>query len=59
MSQWDLVCEQEMMKNLAEMFFLLGVATGGVVSGVLSDKFGRKKMLFSSVVLQTIFGEFF
>lgn len=38
------------------MFFLLGVATGGVISGYLSDKFGRKKMLFISAVLQTIFG---
>lgn len=55
-SEWDLVCDNEVLKNVAEMFFLLGVATGGIVSGYLSDKFGRKKMLFISVVLQTIFG---
>lgn len=55
-SQWDLVCDNEVLKNVAEMFFLLGVATGGIVSGYLSDKFGRKKMLFISAVLQTIFG---
>lgn len=40
------------------MFFLVGVATGGVISGYLSDKFGRRTMLFISAVLQTIFGEF-
>lgn len=51
-----MVCEKEHLKNVAEMFFLLGVATGGVISGYLSDKFGRKKMLFISAVLQTIFG---
>lgn len=56
-SQWDLVCEKEHLKNVAEMFFLLGVATGGIISGYLSDKFGRKTMLFISAVLQTIFGE--
>lgn len=39
------------------MFFLVGVATGGIISGFLSDKFGRRTMLFISVVLQTIFGE--
>ncbi|XP_054725594.1 organic cation transporter protein [Anastrepha obliqua] len=55
-SQWDLVCDKEYFKNVAEMFFLLGVATGGILSGYLSDKFGRKKMLFISAVLQTIFG---
>ncbi|XP_016950318.1 organic cation transporter protein isoform X1 [Drosophila biarmipes] len=55
-SQWDLVCEKEHLKNVAEMFFLLGVATGGIISGYLSDKFGRKTMLFISAVLQTIFG---
>lgn len=40
------------------MFFLLGVATGGIISGYLSDKFGRKTMLFNSAILQTIFGRF-
>lgn len=56
-SQWDLVCDKEYLKNVAEMFFLLGVATGGIISGYLSDKFGRKTMLFISAVLQTIFGK--
>lgn len=56
-SEWDLVCDKEYLKNVAEMFFLVGVATGGIISGYLSDRFGRKKMLFISVVLQTIFGE--
>ncbi|EDV92562.1 organic cation transporter protein isoform X2 [Drosophila grimshawi] len=55
-SQWDLVCDKEHLKNVAEMFFLLGVATGGIISGYLSDKFGRKTMLFISAILQTIFG---
>lgn len=56
-SEWNLVCDNEYLKNVAEMFFLVGVATGGIISGYLSDKFGRRTMLFLSVVLQTIFGE--
>lgn len=55
-SEWNLVCDKEYLKNVAEMFFLLGVATGGIISGYLSDKFGRKTMLFISAILQTIFG---
>lgn len=57
-SEWNLVCDKENLKNVAEMFFLVGVATGGIISGFLSDKFGRRTMLFISVVLQTIFGEY-
>lgn len=56
-SEWDLVCDNKNLKNVAEMFFLAGVATGGIISGYLSDRFGRKNMLFVSVFLQTIFGE--
>lgn len=56
MSEWNLVCENEYLKNVAEMFFLVGVATGGIISGYLSDKFGRRTMLFWSVIFQTIFG---
>lgn len=55
-SEWNLVCDNEYMKSVGEMFFLVGVATGGLISGYLSDKFGRKTMLFISVVFQTIFG---
>ncbi|KAJ6636445.1 Solute carrier family 22 member 21 [Pseudolycoriella hygida] len=55
-SEWNLVCDKESLKSVAEMFFLVGVATGGLISGYLSDKFGRRTMLFISVVLQTIFG---
>lgn len=56
-SEWNLVCDSEYLKNVAEMFFLVGVATGGIISGYLSDKFGRRTMLFWSVIFQTIFGE--
>lgn len=40
------------------MIFLIGVATGGIISGMLSDKFGRKKMLFISAVFQSFFGKY-
>lgn len=55
-SEWNLVCDSEYLKNVAEMFFLVGVASGGIISGYLSDKFGRRTMLFWSVIFQTIFG---
>lgn len=57
-SEWNLVCDSSYLKTFAETVFLLGVASGGVISGYLSDRFGRKRLLFLSVVLQTIFGKF-
>ncbi|GLV31841.1 uncharacterized protein CBL_07601 [Carabus blaptoides fortunei] len=55
-SEWSLVCERKQLNNIAEMVFLGGVALGGLVSGVISDKYGRKRTLMASVFLQTIIG---
>lgn len=57
MSEWNLVCDSEYLKIVGEMVFLVGVASGGVISGYLSDRFGRKMMLFSSAIFQTLFGK--
>lgn len=57
-SEWNLVCDKKYLKIVAEMIFLMGVATGGIISGMLSDKFGRKKMLFISAMFQSFFGKY-
>lgn len=41
---------------MAEMVFLAGVALGGLVSGIISDKYGRKKTLMTSIFLQALLG---
>lgn len=38
------------------MVFLAGVALGGLVSGVISDKCGRKRTLMTSIFLQALLG---
>lgn len=58
-NEWNLVCDKKYLKIVAEMIFLMGVATGGIISGMLSDKFGRKKMLFISATFQSFFGKQF
>lgn len=50
--KWSLVCDRAGMVNVAEMMFLAGVAIGGLVSGMVSDRFGRKRTLMGSLVLQ-------
>jgi hypothetical protein len=38
MFQWLLVCDRAELVNVAEMMFLAGVAVGGLVSGMVSDR---------------------
>ncbi|XP_063233832.1 organic cation transporter protein-like isoform X2 [Bacillus rossius redtenbacheri] len=51
-SEWDLVCDRQALPSVAEMMFLTGVALGGLISGMISDRFGRKTTLMGSLVLQ-------
>lgn len=55
-SEWSLVCKDAQLNNIGEMVFLAGVALGGLISGVVSDRYGRKRTLMISVLLQTIIG---
>ncbi|KAI5727113.1 hypothetical protein M8J76_014403 [Diaphorina citri] len=55
-SEWNLVCTRAHLKSLAEMMFLLGVAFGGFFSGLVSDRFGRKRALMGSLVCQLVLG---
>lgn len=56
-SEFNLVCDRENLTNISEMMFLVGIAFGGLVCGIISDKFGRKRTLMLSVLLQTVLGK--
>ncbi|XP_076258162.1 organic cation transporter protein-like isoform X1 [Rhynchophorus ferrugineus] len=55
-SDFNLVCDRKKLINLAEMMFLAGVAAGGLASGIISDKYGRKRTLLISVFMQCSLG---
>lgn len=55
-SEFNLVCDRKSLNSLSEMMFLGGVAIGGLICGILSDKYGRKKTLMASVFFQTLLG---
>ncbi|XP_034961302.1 organic cation/carnitine transporter 2 isoform X1 [Zootoca vivipara] len=54
-SEWDLVCENDWKAPLTTSSFFVGVLIGSFVSGQLSDRFGRKNVLFVTMGVQTGF----
>uniref|UniRef100_A0A8C0WXH8 Major facilitator superfamily (MFS) profile domain-containing protein n=1 Tax=Castor canadensis TaxID=51338 RepID=A0A8C0WXH8_CASCN len=53
--QWNLVCEDDWKPPLTISLFFVGVLVGSFISGQLSDRFGRKNVLFVTMGMQTGF----
>lgn len=57
-SEWNVVCEDATLLHFIEMCFLAGAAIGSLLSGTLSDEYGRRHTLMIVVALQAIIGEY-
>ncbi|XP_054833081.1 organic cation/carnitine transporter 2-like isoform X2 [Eublepharis macularius] len=55
-SEWNLVCDNDWKSPLTTSLFFVGVLVGSFMSGLLSDKFGRKNVMFATMGVQTGFG---
>ncbi|XP_077901874.1 solute carrier family 22 member 12 isoform X1 [Ictidomys tridecemlineatus] len=44
-TKWDLVCDSQFLKPMAQSIYLAGVLVGAAVCGHASDRFGRKRVL--------------
>ncbi|XP_029467965.1 solute carrier family 22 member 6-B-like isoform X2 [Rhinatrema bivittatum] len=55
-TEWDLVCDQRRMGQMAQSIYMLGVLVGAVVFGGLSDKFGRRSILIWSYLQMAVTG---
>ncbi|XP_054610996.1 solute carrier family 22 member 4-like [Dunckerocampus dactyliophorus] len=54
-SEFDLVCSESWKQPFTATVFFLGVLVGSFFSGVLSDRFGRKPVLFATLAVQAVF----
>ncbi|KAM3869133.1 organic cation/carnitine transporter 2-like [Diretmus argenteus] len=53
-TEFDLVCSEQWKQPLTSSLYLQGILCGSFFSGQLSDRFGRKPVLFTSMALQTL-----
>jgi len=47
-TEWDLVCSKKELTYLANSAMFIGWAFGAIVLGIVSDRYGRKSVLFPS-----------
>ncbi|XP_072368599.1 organic cation/carnitine transporter 2-like isoform X3 [Scyliorhinus torazame] len=54
-SEWDLVCDNHWKGPFVMSIFFVGVLSGSFISGQLSDRFGRKLIMFGTMAVQSVF----
>uniref|UniRef100_A0A3P9BLS1 Solute carrier family 22 member 5 n=1 Tax=Maylandia zebra TaxID=106582 RepID=A0A3P9BLS1_9CICH len=54
-SEFDLVCSNQWKQPFTSTVFFVGGLLGSFLSGQLSDRYGRKPVLFAALALQTVF----
>ncbi|XP_036966746.1 solute carrier family 22 member 4-like isoform X2 [Acanthopagrus latus] len=54
-TEFNLVCSDQWKQPLTSLVFFLGGLSGCFISGRISDRFGRKPVLFGSVALVSVF----
>ncbi|XP_035303630.1 solute carrier family 22 member 21 isoform X2 [Cricetulus griseus] len=52
-TEWDLVCQNDWKAPFTTSCFYVGVLLGSFISGQLSDRFGRKNVLFLTIGIHT------
>ncbi|XP_022618023.1 solute carrier family 22 member 5-like isoform X2 [Seriola dumerili] len=53
-TEWDLVCDNQWKVPFASSTLFVGYLVGSLISGQLSDRFGRKKVVFISLAAQCV-----
>ncbi|KAK4883229.1 hypothetical protein RN001_006548 [Aquatica leii] len=55
-TEWDLVCNKKILVDITQTVLMFGVLIGIIIFGPAADRYGRRKILMISIILQTICG---
>ena len=55
-TEFNLVCGNEWKTDLSTSLYYLGFGVGGIVGGIVSDRFGRKPIMILGSGLLLVFG---
>ncbi|XP_067034389.1 organic cation transporter protein-like [Acropora muricata] len=55
-TEWDLICDRKHLKAVMHSVYMAGLLFGSVVFSIVSDFFGRKTGVFSSVFVMCVSG---
>ncbi|KAL9982534.1 hypothetical protein ACROYT_G004588 [Oculina patagonica] len=60
-SEWNLICDRAFLGATIQSSFFAGMLVGSIVTGIMSDAWGRKKCMFicNAIMLLTGFGSAF
>uniref|UniRef100_A0A3Q2CTP8 Solute carrier family 22 member 4-like n=1 Tax=Cyprinodon variegatus TaxID=28743 RepID=A0A3Q2CTP8_CYPVA len=54
-TEFNLVCSDQWKQPLSSLIYFLGGLSGCFISGMISDRFGRKPVLFGSIAILSVF----
>ncbi|KAM7406739.1 hypothetical protein PAMA_002785 [Pampus argenteus] len=54
-TEFNLVCSDQWKQPLTSLIYFLGGLCGCFISGLISDRFGRKPVLFGTIIILSIF----
>lgn len=54
-AEWGLYCGRDWQRGIGSSFLFAGLGIGSVITGVLSDRLGRRRVLFASTLLVAVF----
>jgi len=49
-SQFNLVCDRDYLRSMSQSLYMAGIMIGSFVSGLLSDRFGRKRITLLAAI---------
>ncbi|XP_034868266.1 solute carrier family 22 member 6 isoform X4 [Mirounga angustirostris] len=55
-TEWDLVCSNRTLRQLAQSLYMVGVLLGAMVFGYLADRLGRRKLLILNYLQTAVSG---